>query len=590
MFGKFPVFYSLSRLSVASEMRFLTKFIQLLKILTICCNYVVVVLVACNEDDSWQQREMKNCVEMRIRDNENSLNEWENLHSFDISLQLNMTRWNLQSINQTFLKSFDKARTARIFDLSINKISVIENGTFEHFNNVRILIMRVNNLREITSQSFKGLMMLEELYLSENAIFDIERDSFRSMENLHTIDLSENCFFRMRPYIFMRNYRLIDIYLNYNYLDALPILLPSSQFIRNLNVTGNRFTNMTSLMHYTNIQSLDLSENTLISMNITGQMIDTMEKESDGSFISSSESEDDDNSNNNKGNMQHRRRRAPSSFQHPENPMNRRVNSNIDDRLSNPLPDSVGMRYKRAAARTSIDSEYNSNIQYLMDIFRPGRISEEAVQSLIKISLNENVSENLKVMIDVAIDYYKNQNPYRFRHKISKINDNEEGNEIFSVASFVYFLRNSIRSQTISRTSRNVNERLYLQLSYQQLEQLYKYSRINQMEYFTCRNCSLHSIDFLVQFAKLKYVDVSNNMIKSVDCKQLVSLKQLEYLLASDNNIVSLNFTSMLKTWPKLHALNLNNNPELSCDLVRKMQNSAYYLYKVFKLQVNKCK
>ena len=292
---------------------------------------------------------------------------------------------------------------------------------------------------------------------------------------------------------------------------------------------------------------MDLSENSLTSMNITGQVIDAVEKESDASFSSSSDS-DDDNNNNSEGNMQHRRRRAPSSFQHPENLMNRRMNSNIDDRLSNPSPDSVGMRYKRAAARTNIDFEYNSNIQYLMDIFRPGRISEEAVQSLIKISLNENVSENLKVMIDVAIDYYKNQNPYRFRHEISKKNyDNEEGNEKATVASFVYFLRNSIRSQT-RRKSRNVNERLHLQLSYQQLEQLYKYSRINQMEYFTCRNCSLHSIDFLVQFTKLKYVDVSNNMIKSVDCKQLVSLKQLEYLLASDNNIVSLNFTSMLKT------------------------------------------
>ncbi|XP_070492241.1 vasorin-like [Chironomus tepperi] len=284
--------------------------------------------------------------------------------------------------------------------------------------------MRVNNLREITSQSFKGLMMLEELYLSENAIFDIERDSFQSMENLHTIDLTENCIFRIKPYIFLRNYRLIDIYLNYNYLNELPILMPSSQFIRNLNVTGNRLTNMTSLLYYKNIQSLDLSENTLIFMNIAGQMNDSVEKESDGSFISSSESEYD---NNDEGNMQqHRRQRAPFSFQHPENPMNRRVNSNIDDRLSNPLPDSVGMRYKRAAARTSIDIEYNSNIQYLMDIFRPGRISEEAIQSLIKISLNENVSENLKVMIDVAIDYYKNQNPYRFRHEISKINDNEE--------------------------------------------------------------------------------------------------------------------------------------------------------------------
>lgn len=610
MFGKFPVlFYSFKIVSAVffcarREMRFHTKFIHLLQILTIFCNYVAGVMVACDDDDddSWQQKKMnENCVEMRTRDNENSLNEWENLHSFDISLQVNMTRWNLQSINQTFLKSIDKARTASIFDLSINEISFIENGTFENFYSVRILIMRVNNLREITSQSFRGLMMLEELYLSENAIFDVKRDSFRNMENLHTIDLSRNSLYHLNPFIFMRNYRLINIYLNYNFITELPIIMPSTQFLKNLNVTGNRFVNMTSLMYYTNIQSLDLSDNPLSSATMT----DVVKKESDASSMSShltsSNESNDSNNNDSKENI----RQRPFSHQRQKFRMN--SNDYHRERLSNLLRiDSMEtetttrmmmMRNKRAARMSSIDFEYNGNIQYLMDTFRPGRISEEALQSLIKMSLNENVSESHKVMIDVAIDYYKSQNPYELS-RISKINDNEEGNEKFSVASFVHFVRNSIRSHNIKafknrpgkRTARNVNERLQSELSVEQFEQLYKYSRINQMEYFTCRNCSLHSIDFLVQFTKLKYVDVSSNMIKSVDGKQLVSLKQLEYLLASDNNIVSLNFTSMLKTWPKLHVLNLNNNPQLSCDLVRKMLNTAYYLYKVFKLEVNKCK
>ncbi|KAG5681578.1 hypothetical protein PVAND_010997 [Polypedilum vanderplanki] len=528
------------------------------------------------EDDDYYKRE---CSARKIE--ENSLNEWENLHSFDFTIQLNMTRKNLQSINETLLlKSIDKASIASIFDLSINKISFIETGTFERFYSVRILIMRVNNLREITSQSFKGLMMLEELYLSENAIFDIERDSFHFMEYLHTIDLSGNCLFTISPFLFYRSLHLLYINLDRNYMNHMPaLLMPSFQLVEKLSVKGNRFTNITSLIYYTNIQSLDLSDNPLswqeISENITDTtMVNNNSNSFSDSYSSSYESDDDDNYERIEN---HQRRPRPFSNYRTLNRRHANDNRvNFSPHFSQ--PDGNGVRNERAA-RMNIDLDYNnSSIEsLLMDIFRPttDRISEEALESLIKMLLwRKSVEKDPKALdrnaiINVITEFYRTKNRTEFLLDLNKID------EKFVAASL---------KRRIAR-SNNVWE-----MSRQELFELIEFRRTQQMKKFTCRNCSLQSIAFLANFTKLKYIDVSSNLIKSLDTKQLVSLKQMQQLIASNNRIEFLNFNSILQHWPYLDTLILNDNPKMSCDLVRKMQNTATYLQKMFKLQVNKCK
>lgn len=584
-------------------MKFLLKFIHFVQVLTICCNYVAVMVaeaaaVSVDYNSLEEHQQKHKCAERRVRSNENSLNvRWENLHSFEVAIVLNMTQKNLQSINETLFKSIDKASSASVFDLSINAISSIEIGTFEHFHNVRILIMRVNNLREITSQSFEGLMMLEELYLSENAIFDVERDSFRNMENLHTIDLSENCLFRLSPFMFYRNLRLVNVYLNYNYLNHLPrLLVPMSQYIERLNVTENRFTNMTSLMFYTNIQSLDLSGNPLSSEEMSHADASRVRDENNSASSSSNSfSNENDNDDDNYAII---RRRRPSSSVHrsnhfrfrsdnnndndnedeDDNSMNvnrRYVNDNYNNRVSSRLPDR---RIKRGASVARMNSGDNNsrNIEYLMDIFRPNRISEEALESLIKMLLNEE-EEEVEDPAAKTNDIIRTITTSTQRNQfLSEINENVH------VASLV----NNFIGHVRRRNVRNVQ----WQLSDRELKQLHEMRMMQKMKFFICRNCSLNTIGFLVKFSKLKHVDVSGNQIKSVDSKQLASLKQLEYLIVSNNNIQSLNFHAMLQHWPELHVLILNNNPDLSCDLVRNMQTTAIYLHKMFRLEVNKCK
>lgn len=510
-------------------MKFL-NFIHLV-ISTIFFNYVA-------SSDSISDERVESCAVQRVRDNENSWNEWENLHPYsvgDARAQVNMTRRNLQSINQTLFKisEIERRSSIIILDLSVNRISVIENRAFERLHNLRILLLRVNSLREIIASQFKGLMMLEELDLSLNSIHTIERDALRHMERLRTIDLSGNCLFELKPYIFFRNIRLINIFFNDNFLDSLPVLMPFSQRIDHLNVTANRFTNLTSLIYYENIQSLDVSHNPLsISKEMSGYMTDVAlvngRRGSDSDTSTSSRSGEENNYTMRLHYNEYIQRR-PRSRRH--------YNQDYFSRAS--AVNSIGRRCARANGDFV---KYNDNFRFISE-----RMSEEALEALIKILSNASDTKATELC-----------NAFYMRQKVMK------------------------------RSPRNEH---YVQLTQQQIQQLQEYKRINRLEYFTCRNCTLHSLEFLVQFPKLKYVDVRSNMIKSIDITKLASLEHIEYLDLSDNNeLESLNLASLLQSWSNFNFLNLNNNPKLKCDNIAKMRTYVEHLNKIFKLKVNKCK
>lgn len=537
------------------------KFLKLfLVISTIFFNYVA---------SSSSSSDVERCITMRAHDNEKkSWNEWENLHSLFVGearAQVNMTNRNLHSINQELLKLNGNADERRIIsmDLSINRISVIENGTFERFHNLRVLMMRVNSLREITASQFKGLMVLEELDLSRNAIYSIERDALRHMERLRTIDLSGNCLFNLRPYIFFRNLRLININFNRNFLETLPILMPFSQRIDNLNVTANRFTNLTSLIYYDNIQSMDVSHNPL---NM---------KEMSNNVTSSSEGSDSDSSsssgevNNYTMRVDYNLRSKFIRHSHHHHHRQRRFDE------SAATVNSIGRRRARAI--------YNDDdIQSLMDIVHPKRISEEALQAAI--------NESKAVLLQMRREDVNATEMHELCNALKAFYRNQNRNEFMSSMGSNCAALVRVLSRKLIRNSRNVrsaHDVHYVQLSAQQMQQLQQFKPINRLEYFTCQNCSLHSLDFLVQFPNLKYVDVTSNMIKSVDASRLASLEHIEYLDISHNNALeSISITELFTKWPSLRALVLNNNRGLKCDLLR---HDADRLNKNIQLDVNAC-
>lgn len=565
--------------------------------------FVLVLSFSLESETSAQSSLAEECREQRAQDNENSLKNSRFSRPTpkddddDATANVNWMGRRLESINSTTFESLDKPRTASL-ELSINRISEISNGTFQSFRSLRILTMRVNNLSNLNSSTFGGLMMLEELDLSRNMISDVERDVFRSMVNLHTIDLSANCMLQLPNYLFFRNVRLINIYLKHNHLVTLPILMPAQQFIESLNVSGNGFTNMTSFSQYNNIQSLDLSDNRLSPEEIAADVA----KEDDDDSSSAS----DENNNYNYLNIRYQGggdarstytyNPSPSSSAHSpqqRNPFSGRYGNR--DRID--FSPDVNLKATSRArmnivlpAGATEGSEYNRKLESLMDAFRPNRMSEEALESLIKATM-ETKSEDFKVtdmihVLDIISVFYKSQNRQAFRDAMKSIRWSDKKSD---VASFVQCLQDLIRS----RTSRRLHRRSTHALQYtpEQLQQLIKATRTNHMEYFTCRNCSLQSLDFLVHFPELKYVDVSRNRIKTVNMEQLGgALGNMRYLLISENTIESLNFNAMLENWPDFRVLMANNNPSLACDLIASMHYKVQHLNKMFMLEVNKCK
>lgn len=571
--------------------------------------FFLVLVLSFFELKSFEQSSLVElCREQRAQNNGNCSENWRNLSagsddvggSEDDATKINMTGRCLKSIRLTTFESLDKPRTA-ILDLSINSISDIEYGAFQSLQNLRILKLRINNLRDINSSTFGSLMMLEELDLSLNLISFVNRDAFRLMINLHTIDLSENCMLQLPNYLFFRNVRLTNIYLKHNHLFAIPILMPTHQFVDNFNVSGNNMTNMTSFSQYNNIQSLDLSNNPLIPEEMASDSADVVQE-------GYSSSESDENNNYNYLNVRYASD-ANSYIYHSslnsvysispttqQNPLNGRYRN----RKKTDFAPDVNFMATSNRARMNImlpavameNSDYNRKLECLMDSFRPNRMSESALESLIKTIIaikteNFKVSDIIQVF-NAITSFYRNQNRQTFRQEMERM---RQANEGFDVASFMQFVQNSIGSQ-VTRTTRESADKQRSQYTPEQLQQLLiQTSRMNQLKYFSCRNCSLVSLNFLVNFPELQYINVAGNKIKIVNEEQLRStLNNIRYLDVSDNEIESLNFTAMIESWPNFDVLKVNNNSQLSCGLINQMHYKVTHLNKMFKLEVDECK
>jgi Leucine-rich repeat (LRR) protein len=512
--------------------------------------------------------------EQRLEDNEKSFK----LTGSETSLSGKQ----LERLAASAFDDFDKPRLATL-NLSYNRIAEIANGTFRSFYNLRILSMCVNHLRKINASTFADLMSLEELDLSSNSISEVDKDAFSSMSDLRTVDLSVNCIIRLPNYLFFRNVRLINIHLKHNQLSELPMLMPTTQFVENFNVSDNRFTNITSLLKYNNIQSLDVSDNPLVSEEMTATGADVAR-----------EGDDDDSASSSEGMSVAIRYGTGSRVDYFPSPSSssptpaprfpfagRRGNRDRIDFSS----DVNFIATSRARVDTSGD-EFTRNVDFLTDTFRSHRMSEEALDAFIKSTMerkpgNAKVSDMIRVLNTIG-DFYRSQNRQALRDELESIRSEKR----FDVASLLQWLKDSIKSET-TRTQRHANNKR-VHITAEQLQMLVRGAQINHLEYFTCRNCSLRSTDFLANFPELKYINVVDNQIRSIDDTKLA--RTLRYLLISNNELEALNFASMLENWTDFQALIANDNPDLHCDLIAQIEYKVAHLSRAFKLEVNKCK
>ena len=80
------------------------------------------------------------------------------------------------------------------YDLQIqyNKISVIENNTFNNLPDLRYLELQYNDISVIENNAFNNLPDLCYLYLHSNKITSIKSDMFNNLTNLYRLELQHN--------------------------------------------------------------------------------------------------------------------------------------------------------------------------------------------------------------------------------------------------------------------------------------------------------------------------------------------------------------------------------------------------------------
>lgn len=514
---------------------------------------VVVTLSLLIRKNEASANEGEQCLVRRIRDNEHFYhiygqieNRDSDMNDFGLSDRLNLSGLQIKSmdLDKNHFKDISSIGIS-ILDLSINRIARIKMGAFEKFENLRILRMRMNKMSILNATTFAGLMMLEELDLSCNTISDISSATFRQLVNLRTIDLSENCIFHLPNYVFFRNVYLSHFIFSSNHLMGLPrLMMPSDQLIFKMNLSSNVFTNLSSLLHYTNIQSLDLSHNSLSPKEMNA-MLSEMEADESSETSTSSENEDDD---------EHRNAHVMK---------NNKIYSN-----QNRNPHRRSKRNFSFPSASSSDSNYNSGENLMIK----GREKETNSEELEK-----KKSDRVRTELLQKENHEKNS----IKSMTTAVED-ARADPVLVASTSPFFNVLLVRERNSIRKPRRTVE---------QWNRLMKATRINQMKFFTCKNCSLTSLVYLERFSELRYIDISSNSIRLVESALLRSFKNLETLLLTNNQIDTVDLTQILNAWPKLTTLALSNNP-IKCSVATDVKYQADHLRKVFHLHLNvkKCK
>ncbi|CAO1412382.1 unnamed protein product [Diamesa serratosioi] len=165
----------------------------------------------------------------------------------------------IPSISKKVFKSFSHIHT---IDLSFNKITEIEDKSFESNSKLEVLKLQGNNLIKISKNLFYGEFNdLTELYLSFNGISSIEESAFNNLVALMVIDISQNCLKYLPSAIFKKNIELSNVDLSYNEVTEIEADLFSSKIELELIDLEHNQLNYVPNIAVKSIQTLILSNN-----------------------------------------------------------------------------------------------------------------------------------------------------------------------------------------------------------------------------------------------------------------------------------------------------------------------------------------
>ncbi|XP_058448302.1 leucine-rich repeat transmembrane neuronal protein 2 [Malaya genurostris] len=158
----------------------------------------------------------------------------------------------------------DVPASVEILDLSINKISTVEDDSLMEYSNLVKLFLSDNSINTISLNAFAGLPKLEVLDLSHNRLEKVHEDLFEHNEKLTDLNLSNNNFIALenRPllksssimYLHMSDCKIPQLY------ESLFLYMPS---LRTIDLSENLMITLSKepFIHLKKLRSINLHEN-----------------------------------------------------------------------------------------------------------------------------------------------------------------------------------------------------------------------------------------------------------------------------------------------------------------------------------------
>ncbi|XP_072179671.1 uncharacterized protein [Diadema setosum] len=165
----------------------------------------------------------------------------------------------LQTVPRAGLANY---RMLRQLDMSNNAIYSVEDNAFNGLTVLSTLNLATNRITKLTANTFRGLRVLQTLLLQGNAIDSIDAKTFTDLSTIIELNLAGNRLTILPEGVFSSLRSLKRLYLHENHLTTdpnMPFLNGLSSLVE-LDLDGNRFTNIPSMRGLARLTDLDITD------------------------------------------------------------------------------------------------------------------------------------------------------------------------------------------------------------------------------------------------------------------------------------------------------------------------------------------
>lgn len=207
----------------------------------------------------------------KLQELEISGNTWlEQLSLGTLSKQGNLTTLllNYNRFRLVLPGTFDSLKQLETLQMKGNIISHLPIFLFLNLNNLRVLDLSQNNLQEVQREMFSGLDRLEVLKINYNLINNLSSDTFHNVSQLIELSLEGNKIAKLDHNIFSVLTKLEVLNLRGNLLTTFSskVFKTDPSALKELNLKGNKLTELSSLSSLTSLTHLILSSNQLSNL------------------------------------------------------------------------------------------------------------------------------------------------------------------------------------------------------------------------------------------------------------------------------------------------------------------------------------